>query len=84
VPVRVIGAVGLLGYVAALIQRFYVETAAFGLIVAILGAVMVVGALVALWLYEPGMRPSRAEREPTRAELEPTPVELKAEGAKAI
>ena len=85
VPLRVIGAVGLLGYMGVLIQRYYVETAAFGLIAAILGAVMVVGALVALWLYEPGMRPSIGSRESTPTEApEARPVELKAEGAKAI
>jgi hypothetical protein len=84
VPVRVLGAVGLFGYVAALIQRYYAETAALGLIVAVLGAVMVVGALVALWLYEPGMRPSIGEREPTPAELEPTPADRKTEGRIAI
>jgi hypothetical protein len=86
VSMRVLGALGLFGFVTALIQRYYVDTTAFGLTVAILGAVMVLGALAGLWLYEPGMRPSAGQREATPGEIPgaPVPVETKAEGRIAI
>jgi hypothetical protein len=75
-PLRVLGAVGVFGYAAALIQRYYVSSAWLGVTLAILGALMIVGAVVALWVYEPGMREVAEIRE-REEELEaPTEARL--------
>jgi hypothetical protein len=77
VPMRILAAIGLLGYVAALIQRYYVEPVALGLTLAIVGVVMLVGALVALWMYEPGMKKVAEERPAA-------PIEEEREGKIAL
>jgi hypothetical protein len=76
VPMRVLGAVGVFGYAALLIQRYYVSSAWLGVTLAILGALMIVGAVVALWVYEPGMREVAEVREPKEEVEAPTEARL--------
>jgi hypothetical protein len=68
VPMRILGSVGVLGYLAGLTGTYYADSPTLGLTLAIAGPAMLVGALLALWMYEPGLREGPEEKPSMRIE----------------